>query len=371
MQPMDQRAEEVASKLIDLRALMESRRLDVLQMETVPSLAWVTAGARAFIDESTEAPAFTLAVTPDHAYLLTDGIEAPRLRGEEQLDRFGFEIVVEPWYRRGAFADRLTSDERGGQDGPGTGENLSRDVQRLRMRLRGGEIERMREVCALAGETMAAAALTLRPGMTEWEAASLLAREGRARGGEPIVVLVGSDERIFQYRHPTPTNKIIDRYAMLVLCLRRAGLVAALTRSVYFGKLPEELSEKARAAAIVDGAMILGSRPGASLKSMYELARSAYVAAGYPGAIEEHHQGGIVGYRSRELLATPDDDTQLVDGMACAWNPSVQGAKSEDTVLITADHPEVLTTVPSWPMWTVSYDGWTMERPAILERTFA
>lgn len=369
MQHSDQRAEEVASKLADLRALMGRRRLDALRLETVPSMAWITAGARTFIDESTETPAFTIAVTQDRAYALTDGIEAPRLRSEEHLDMLGFEIVAEPWYRRDAFAAALASGRTTAQDGPGAGEDVSRDVRLLRMRLRTGEIARMREVCALAGEAMAAATSALRPGMTEWEASALLAGEGRTRGGEPIVVLVGSDERIFQYRHPTPTAKPIERYAMLVLCLRRAGLVAALTRCVYFGKLPDELRAKALATARVDVDLMRGSRPGATLGEMFALARASYAAVGHPDAIEEHHQGGTIGYRSREIIATPDDTTALAEGMACAWNPSIQGAKSEDTILISSAGPQVLTTMPDWPTWTITGDGWTVERPAIWERT--
>jgi antitoxin VapB len=124
---------------------------------------------------------------------------------------------------------------------------------------------------------MAASAAALHSGKPEWEAAALLAGEGGARGGESIVVLVGSDERIYQYPHPTPTSKPFDRYVMLVLCLRRAGLVVALTRSVYIGELPRELQQTERvSAAHVDGAMIRGSHQGRTLGDMFGLAQRVY-----------------------------------------------------------------------------------------------
>lgn len=362
-----EQAAEITTKLADLRAVMARRRIGLLRLETVPSCAWITAGARTDIDESTDKAAFAIAITPDRAYVLTDTIETPRLRDEEHLDTLGFELVTEPWYHRGDFGVSLAANTMVGQDGPGAGVDLSRDIQLLRMRLRSGEIARMRQVCAEASEAMAAAIRALRPGMTEFEAAGLLAGEGRARGGEPIVVLVGSDERIFQFRHATPTSKPIERYAMLALCLRRAGLVAALTRSVYFGALPDDLRAKALATARVDVRMTRGSQPGKTIGDMFALARAAYAAEGHPDAIEQHHQGGTIGYRSREIIATPDDDTPLVAGMACAWNPSIRGTKSEDTILLTTDSQEVLTTMAGWPMWRVDVGGETFERPAVWE----
>ncbi len=53
---------------------------------------------------------------------------------------------------------------------------------------------------------------------------------------------------------------------------------------------------------------------------------------------------------------------------AFAWNPSVRGVKSEDTVLLTANGPDVLTAMPEWPMWEIALDGQRCPRPAILIR---
>ena len=68
-------------------------------------------------------------------------------------------------------------------------------------------------------------------------------------------------------------------------------------------------------------------------------------------------------------IATPDHDTPVEAPMAHAWNPTVQGAKSEDTALVTADNIEVLTATDRWPTTTVSAVDreLELERPAILE----
>ena len=58
-------------------------------------------------------------------------------------------------------------------------------------------------------------------------------------------ILIATDERIFNFRHPLPTAKKLERYAMLILCGRQHGLVCSITRLVHFGHLPEEIQKKA------------------------------------------------------------------------------------------------------------------------------
>ena len=64
-------------------------------------------------------------------------------------------------------------------------------------------------------------------------------------------------------------------------------------------------------------------------------------------------------------MATPGDAAVLPAGAAVAWNPSLPGAKSEDTVLLAPDGGlEVVTLDPRWPTTTVA--GRT--RPAVWVR---
>jgi antitoxin VapB len=102
--------------------------------------------------------------------------------------------------------------------------------------------------------------------------------------------------------------------------------------------------ERVRAAAEVDAAVLAGSRPGATLGGLFEVLARAYEAHGFPEEWRRHHQGGLTGYRGREVFAAPGDPTVLPELCAVAWNPSVTGGgKSEDTALISADGVEVLT----------------------------
>jgi hypothetical protein len=87
-----------------------------------------------------------------------------------------------------------------------------------------------------------------------------------------------------------------------------------------------------------------------------------YIRAGYPDEWRLHHQGGAAGYEPREYFAFPESTDLVTPGQVYAWNPSITGSKSEDTILVGEKGNEILTEIPGWPKMVVD----SMERPAIL-----
>ena len=59
-----------------------------------------------------------------------------------------------------------------------------------------------------------------------------------------------------------------------------------------------------------------------------------------------HHQGGATGYGPREALATPESTFRVAEGQFYAWNPSIAGVKSEDTMVVGSQGNQVITTIP-------------------------
>lgn len=370
MTPRAERKSEVDAKLTRLRERMAARQIDAVILTSTPNTAWITAGASTYVNQASDTAVSSVLVTADRVYILTTTIEAPRLRQEEAVEALGFEVIAEPWYAPGKAAAPLLLGKRVGQDGPSRDVNVVNvgpDLQHLRSILQAEEVARIRHVARLAAEVMDNTIRSVRPGDPEYQLAAQLAAGSRVRGGIAIVNLVASDDRIYQYRHPLPTAKTVEHYAMLVLGMRFEGLIAAISRLVHFGSLPNDLRYKAMAVARVDARLILGTRAGRTLGDMFEIARRAYQQEGFPEAIEEHHQGGTMAYQPRELIARPDDPTPIQVNQVFAWNPSIRGTKSEDTVLLGTDGPAVLTQIPDWPTWTVSVDDQSIERPAILE----
>ena len=368
MEDLAARQHEIATKLGRLRARMVEHQLDVVTLNNIANVAWLTGGASTYVNMATENGIATVVVTAERAIIVTDRIEAPRLEQEEHLGELGFTFAVDPWYARGGELARLIAGLRVGHDGPGTGHDLSADLRDLRTHLQPEDVTRIQAGGQLAAAAMQTALSDVHPGMPEYAVAARLAAASREVGGVAVVNLVASDARIAAFRHPLPSEKAVERYLMAVLCLRKEGMIASVTRLIHFGPMPDELRTKALAVARVDARMIHGTQPGRTMGEMFALARQAYAEAGFPEAIEEHHQGGSAGYQSREVFALPDNPTQIALHQAFAWNPSVRGVKSEDTILTTDNGPVVLTAVDGWPTWDITVDGMTIARPAIEER---
>lgn len=359
---------ELENKLQRIQNLLTERQLDALLLRRVSSFAWATCGAASYVNTAASNGEATLLITPSGRYLITNNIEATRLEQEEKLAEQGWEFRVAPWHEANQAIAELTRGLRLGADTPYPGAtDLSAAISRLRTNLTPEEGQRFRELGQLCAQAMDSAIRAVRPGWTEYQIAGRLAQEAESRGVQAIVNLIATDERIFRFRHPLPTDKVLDRYAMLVLCGRRYGLVCSITRLVYFGRLPEDIRRKAEAVARVDAAFIAATRPGQTLGSVLQRGIAAYAEVGFADEWHLHHQGGPAAYEAREAVATPGAIDPVAVGQVYAWNPSITGTKSEDTILVGEQGNEILSEIPGWPTLSVEVDGQTIQRPAILE----
>ena len=155
---------------------------------------------------------------------------------------------------------------------------------------------------------------------------------------------------------------------MVVLGASKYGLGVYITRMVHFGEPPAEIRDKHRACCHVDACFNLESRPGAGVSDIFRHGMAAYEESGFAREWRLHHQGGATGYAPREYKATLNSKETVLEAQAFAWNPSIAGTKSEDTIIATADGPEFLSEPAGWPVLEVSYEGTTLQRPDILVR---
>jgi Xaa-Pro dipeptidase len=221
--------------------------------------------------------------------------------------------------------------------------DLRDELSALRRVLDAEAIARLRAIGADLTAALDEVARALNPGMTEHEAAGRLAHACRARGLVPTVLLAATHERIARHRHPLPTGARLERRAMIVASAQRGGLYANLTRIAGLDERDAETQRRQQACDdILARAREEATRPDRSLTEAFADVQRFYAEAGFPGEWRLHHQGGITGYASREVIATPHTDVPIEPGMAFAWNPSIAGAKAEETFVLTETGPELV-----------------------------
>ena len=359
---------ECDRKQTRIKTFLQAHDLDALLLRQVGNFAWATCGAASYVNTATSIGEASLLITANGRYLISNNIEAPRLEEEEGLKEQGWEFRTHPWWDQQDIVGQITSGLKLGADVPHPAAiDVSAQLARFRSQLSPEERQRFRALGHICAEAMNDTIRVLRPGVTEYEIAAKLAFETQIRGTQPIVNLIATDERIFHYRHPLPTAKEMERYAMLVLCGRKDGLIASITRLVHFGKLPDELRRKAEAVARIDATFIANTRPGAVLGDIFAQAQAAYSETGFAGEWRLHHQGGPASYDARDWVATPESTEIVAAGQAYAWNPSIAGTKSEDTILVGAESNEVITAIDGWPTLTIEVAGQSIVRSAVLE----
>jgi Xaa-Pro aminopeptidase len=361
-----------------LEAYLDAHDLDSIWFARPNSFAWLTGGSNV-VDRETDAGVAAVGYDGADVSIVTDTIEADRLAAEELPDLEAEAVSIDrvPWHASSlveAIADRV-GDARAAADVDVPG--LERvDATPLRQPLTERDRERYRDLGRETAAAVESVCRELRSEDTEREVASALLVALSARGIEAPVVLVGGSERVRRYRHYTPTEAELGDYALVSVTAERAGLHASCTRTVAFDPpswLPERHGAAARveatALAATKGAVPTGDGDGGTAGDVFAAVRDAYEAVGHEGEWKRHHQGGAAGFAGREWIATPGHEAPIEAPMAYAWNPTVEGAKSEDTALVTTDGVEVLTATGRWPTATASAVGrdCELERPGILE----
>jgi Xaa-Pro aminopeptidase len=359
--------DELAAKRRRLLEWMENRDLEAVYLTRISNFAWFTGGLEPVVMLSSDRAEAGLLITPEKSYVVCNNIEGVRLRDEDRMEEQGYTFHISPWHEGSPEFRSLVHGMRWAADWPLPDcRDLSTEISRLRFELLPEEVDRYRQLGSATGMALEEAARQVRPGMSEMEIAGRLAAGAMQRGVTPTMLLVGADDRVFHFRHPIPTSRAVQNYILLAICARRWGLVASATRLVHFGPLPSELQQKQEACGYVDAAFNLATIVGAALSDIFSRGAEAYARMGFPEQWKMHNQGGSAGYESRDYEGTPNCPETVQAEQGFAWNPSITGVKSEDTVVVHSSGIEFLTSTGKWPVIRVRVNGRELERPAIL-----
>jgi len=358
---------EISTKTARLQDFMEQERCAGILLTQVRNFEWLTGGVGDNqVGRASEVGAASLLHAKDgRKFVVAAHSEIPRLIADG-LGDLGYEPVELKWYEKQPDLAKCL----------GLSGTIGSDVERegcttvnvapLRYQLSPAEILKYRWLGGQCAEAVEDVTRRVAPGMTERQIEAQIANALMQRGVRPTVLLIGADHRIRRFRHALPSDLAVEKYAMVNICGRKWGLIASVTRFVHFGSLDPELKRRLHAAAVVNSNYSHALRKGARISDVFQQATDWYAELGYPGEWKFHHQGGATGYNEREYVITPDSTEIVLDHQAFAMNPTVQGAKAEDTVLVVQDHTENLSTTPDWPKVNVELDGRVYESADIL-----
>ncbi len=364
---------ETTVKQQRLEQFLERHELDGVLLQHRHNFAWITNGRDNMVPGNTPEGVAAILATHEGRICITTEIEAPRMQ-QEELAGTGIEVVSVPWYDKKAQTIKLMELIAGRKiaadhDPLGMGLHpLPDEFAEIRWSLTDEEIARYRDGAKRLSAATEETCRSMNFGDSEHEIAGLMDYSVRRAGLTPTVTLVAADERIGNYRHPIPTRKTVEHYAMVVTCAAFKGLISCCTRFVCFRPMTE-LEDRMQALAHIDAAVNLSTKPGRTLGELFFILQRAYEDQECKDEWKRHHQGGPTGYMNREAIAVPGSDVKVRNNQAFAWNPSIPGAKCEDTILCTSHGIEVLTEHSAeWPTLMGRFNGQELPRAGILVR---
>jgi Xaa-Pro aminopeptidase len=371
---MADRADECRIKHQKLVDCLTDSGIDAVILTQRHNFAWYTAGALNHVSAGSATGVTSLYISRDRVLAVTNNIEQPRIVDEE-LNELSIDTVAFDWHDSTAAASmwrELIGQQRVACDvAPCAGldqiQPLDSKFDRLRWTMLPSEINRYRQLGQEVATALESSCREARVGMSEHELASRVVAKLLARGIRCPVVLVAADDRVARYRHPIPTDRRFERYGMAVAGAERAGLIISNSRLFHFGPVPEDLRQRHKAVCQVDAAMISATRPGQSFGQVIQAAQQAYADAGFADEWRHHHQGGLTGYLGREVKPGPDDTNVVESNQVFAWNPTIAGVKSEDTILVGDQSNEILSYTGDWPTSRYTSQGQHWQRCDILE----
>ena len=346
-----------------LEGYLDRYALDELWFANDGNVGWLL-GGDPLIVRSDPAGVAAIRFDGDEISVFTNNIEAERLRTEELPA--GIAVDVMDWWS-GSITEFIA--ERAGE---AAGADLAVpglapvDPLSFRLPMTQADVDRLRTLGRETAEALEAVCRGIEPTDTEREVAADLGCRLASRGIDAPVRLVGGAERAPKYRHFTPTDRVIGEYALVSVSARKAGLWISTTRTVTHDP-PPWLEDRHRAATRVEATAITATRErldSGTAGDIFGDIQQAYEAVGHQGEWKHHHQGGATGYASREWVATPGDPTPIRGPLGVAWNPTIQGAKSEDSVVVADDGIEVVTETGEWPTTPVE----TISGKAVVDR---
>lgn len=360
---------EIDIKHSRLKSYLKLKNLKGILFSKQTNFLWFTGGKLNDVVKNDDNSSVYLFITENKKYLIATNSDADRVM-EEELIGLEFELIKYNWFNQNIYsslkkigikskigADFCTADFYYAEN----------DISDIRRNLTDFEVGRFKRFSLDYAKIITDYCLNLKKGLTERKLAAGLNYECNKMGIRMPTLMVGSDERVFKYKHPCATDKKIDKYVLIATVAEREGICAAITRCLYFGKVPSDLKERLHKTNKIITQLYANSVIGTTFKELFEIIKKAYKEAGYDEEWTKHLQGAISAYKAAEFFVVGDSEIKINNNNILIFFPTILGTKSEDPILVKNDFSEVTVFDKRWPYEEIEFDGKSFKRPLIME----
>lgn len=225
-------------------------------------------------------------------------------------------------------------------------------VEKLRVIKDAGEIELIRKACVIADKAFEYMLGVLKPGMTELdvrlELENALYRNGAEKLAFDTIIASGPNGAL---PHAIPGNRKLENGDMITMDFgaRYGGYCSDTTRTVALGSLDAEKLKVYETVLEAQLRALDAIKPGAACREVDHVARAYINGQGFEGRFGHGlgHSLGLDVHEDPRFSTT--SDAVLEEGIVITDEPGIYipgayGCRIEDTVLVTKDGVERLTT---------------------------
>lgn len=334
------------------------------------NFSWLSAGGNNRVVVPREQGYGMLVVTQDSVYLTAQVMDGQRLMDEE-LNHIECEYVPLKWYEESMMEKAVSlAGIRPVSDTAQKGAVWKeQEIYNLHFPLTPWEIDRLRTVGEISDQILYKTANQIRPGMMDYEVEAMLLYEYALHNIQCDVLLIGTDERIFKYRHPSPVGRELGSYVFLHPAVRYKGLHCNVTRSIYFGDtLPEEIKRAYDAVSYIEAYCLDMCGKQAYWKEILEGQKRILKERGFGEEWKNHYPGGRTGYFVCQADLSLSEEKKTMKWEAYDWFITVTGAKAEELSVHCEEGVSVFSDTGLWPGREIEAGGSKRRIPQIMMR---
>lgn len=338
-------------KIIKIRKFLEAHKYTGMILARQDNFNWITDGGNSRVIVPKDTGHGAIVVTQNHVYFIAQVMDGQRIMDEE-MQNLEVEPVFLHWYGDSVLDKAFQlAGSRPVSDVPVQNADVClNEIYNLHYPMTDSEYRRMKRLGAISDSIFYRVAKQIKPGMVDYEAEAMLLYEFAKENIQCDVSLIGTDDRIFKYRHPNPSGRKLGKYVLLHTASRLGGLHCNVTRSIYFGdKIPEDIAGAYELSSTIEAFCMSRCKTGNYWSDILKGQKQLYAEAGKPEEWKFHYPGGRTGYFVAQSDLALDSTNQIQNREAYDWYITVTGAKVEELSVNWDGRLEILSHTGIWP----------------------